>query len=484
MSRGLGDVYKRQTQTYDVCRFDFEPAGALEFVNEYSGQAAAPAAILISQNSGKHVPGENLTPWRCSMKQLKHSEFTAFIGIDWADTKHDICIQPAGSTDREFGRIAHQPEQIEQWAHDVYHRFGGPIAVMLELSKGPIVSALQKHDFFVLFPVNPTTLAKYREAFKPSRAKDDPTDAELAIDLVLRHRDRFKPLQPQSIQMRTLAHLVEKRRRLVDDRRRFANRLISALKAYYPQAVEWFSHKETFVFCAFITRWPTLQQVKRARRITLERFFREHHVRRPHLTEARIQAIRTATVLTDDPAVIQPCTLEVLALARQLETTLELIRQFDQAIDQLVPKLPDYALFASLPGAGPVLTPRLLTAFGEDRDRFHSAAEVQQYCGIAPVTERSGKKSWVHWRWHCSTFVRQTFVEWAAKTVHRSFWAGAYYRQQRSKGAAHQMAVRALAFKWVRILYRCWKSRTPYNETLYLQALQRRGSSLVPEQIT
>jgi transposase len=129
------------------------------------------------------------------MNTFSSFEFTAFIGIDWADTKHDICIQPAGSEEREFDRIAHQPQHIEQWAHEVHQRFGGPIAVMLELSKGPIVSALQKYDFFVLFPINPSMLAKYREAFKPSRAKDDPTDAELAVDLVLRHRDRFKPLR-------------------------------------------------------------------------------------------------------------------------------------------------------------------------------------------------------------------------------------------------------------------------------------------------
>ena len=418
------------------------------------------------------------------MNTFSSFEFIAFIGIDWADTKHDICIQPAGTEEREFDRIAHQPQHIEQWAHEVHERFGGPIAVILELSKGPIVSALQKHDFFVLFPVNPLMLAKYRQAFKPSRAKDDPTDAELAVDLVLRHPDRFKPLRPQSIEMRTLVHLVEKRRRLVEDRKRFSNRLISTLKAYYPQAVEWFSHKETFVFSAFITRWPTLKQVKRARRSTLERFFREHRVRRPNLIEARIQAIQAATALTDDPGVINPCTLEALALAEQLRTTLVLIRQFDEAIAQLVPTLPDYSLFASLPGAGLVFTPRLLAAFGEDRDRFNNAAEVQQYCGVAPVTERSGKKSWVHWRWQCSTFVRQTFVEWAAKTIYSSFWAGAYYQQQRQRGASHQMAVRALAFKWIRILYRCWQARTPYNETTYLQALQRRGSNLVPQQIT
>jgi hypothetical protein len=284
--------------------------------------------------------------------------------------------------------------------------------------------------------------------------------------------------------MRTLVHLVEKRRRLVEDRLRFSNRLISALKAYYPQAVQWFSHKDTFVFCAFVRRWPTLKQAKRARRSALERFFREHHVRRPKIVEARIQGIKTASALTDDPAVVEPYTLEALALAEQLKTTLELIKRFDDAIAELTPTLPDYDIFASLPAAGPVFTPRLLTAFGEDRDRFQSATEVQQYTGIAPVTERSGQKSWVHWRWQCPTFVRQTFVEWAAKTIYHSFWAGLYYHQQRNKGATHQMAVRSLAFKWIRILYRCWKSRTPYNETVYLQALQRRGSNLVAQQTT
>ena len=416
------------------------------------------------------------------MKTLASFEFTAYIGIDWSDTKHDICIQPASIDEREFDRTAHQPETIQQWACAIHQRFGGPIAVMLELSKGPLVSALQGFDFFILFPVNPSMLAKYREAFKPSRAKDDPTDAELAVDLVLRHPEHFKPLQPQSNEMRSLVHLVEKRRRLVEDRRRFSNRLISALKAYFPQVIEWFSHTDTFVFCAFITRWPTLKHVKRARRSTLERFFREHNVRRPLIVKARIEAIKTATPLTNDPAVIEPYSLEALALAEQLRTALEVIKRFDESIAALAPLLPDHELFSSLPGAGPVFTSRLVAAFGEDRERFQSAAEVQRYSGIAPVTERSGNTSWVHWRWACPNFIRQTFVEWAEKTVHRSFWAGVYYRQQRSKGASHQTAVRALAFKWIRILYRCWQSRSPYNESLYLKALQRRGSSLVPHE--
>ena len=413
------------------------------------------------------------------MNTFASFEFTATIGIDWSDTKHDICIQPAGSEEREFDRIAHRPQDIEQWAYSMYQRFGGRIAVALELTKGPIVSALQKYDFFVLFPVNPSMLAKYREAFKPSGAKDDPSDAEFAVDLLLRHRERFKPLQPQSIEMRTLEHLVEKRRRLVEDRRRFSNRLISALKAYYPQAVEWFSHRDTFLFCAFITRWPTLKQVKRARRSTLERFFREHNARRPLVIEARIQGIKAATPLTEDSGVVKPYSLEAIALSEQLRTVFELVKRFDEAIAELVPLLPDYDVFSSFPGAGPVFTPRLVAAFGEDRARFQTADEVQRYSGVAPVTVRSGNSSWVHWRWACSNFVRQSFVEWAEKTVSRSFWAGAYYRQQRDKGADHHVAVRALAFKWIRILFRCWQSRTPYNETFYLQALQRRGSPLL-----
>jgi hypothetical protein len=104
---------------------------------------------------------------------------------------------------------------------------------------------------------------------------------------------------------------------------------------------------------------------------------------------------------------------------------------------------------------------------------------LQKYAGIAPVTERSGKQCWVHWRLQCPKFLRQTFVEWAAQTINRSFWAGAYYRQQRAKGSSHHIAVRALAFKWIRILYRCWQARTPYNETAYLNVLRKRGSPLL-----
>jgi len=414
------------------------------------------------------------------MKSLTGCEFAAFIGIDWADAKHDICLQVANTEKREFAVLPHRPDAIDQWACSLRQRFQSrPVAVCLELAKGPLIYALQKHEFLVLFPVNPATLAKYRGAFTPSHAKDDPTDAEYQLELLVLHRDKLKALNPQSAPMRTLESLVEQRRRLVDDSKRITNRLTSALKQYYPQAVEWFEAKDTVLFCDFLSRWPTLKQVKHARRATLQAFFREHNARSAKLVEERLTAIKSATSLTEDIAVITPHRLLVQALVDQLRVTLQAIERFDAEISAISRTLPDYPLFRNLPGAGAALAPRLLTAFGEQRERYDSAVEIQQYTGIAPVTERSGKQHSIHWRLQCPTFLRQTFVEWAAETIPRSFWAGAYYRQQRAKGCSHPAAVRALAFKWIRILYRCWKTRTPYDESQYLNALKRRGSPLL-----
>lgn len=207
-------------------------------------------------------------------------------------------------------------------------------------------------------------------------------------------------------------------------------------------------------------------------------------MRFPKVLDARLKAIKSATPLTLDEAVIRPYRLQALVLIDQLRITLQAIRRFDDEIAQLAPKHPDYDLFSALPGAGPSLAPRLLVAFGEQRERFTSAAELQKYAGIAPVTERSGNKCWVHWRWQCPTFLRQTFVEWAAQTINKSFWAGAYYRQQRQKGCTHQAALRSLAFKWIRILHRCWQTRTPYDESKYLNALKNRGSPLLDQLAT
>jgi transposase len=414
------------------------------------------------------------------MTRLPIGEFAAFVGIDWADAKHNVCLQAAGSQKREFSVLEHQPDTIDEWVSTLRTRFKEqPIAICLELNKGPIVSALRKYDCLVLFPVNPLTLARYREAFTPSHAKDDPSDAELQLELLLTHRDKLNPLTPQSPDMRALEQLVQHRRRLVGDKVRFTNRLTSALKNYFPHVLQWFHDKDTVIFCDFLAQWPTLKAVQLARRATLERFFHDHHVRYADIIDQRICAIKSATPLTTDEGIIAPHALLVQALVTQLRVTLHAIETFDHAIAQRAQSHPDFPFFDALPGAGAVLAPRLLVAFGEQRDRYASAEELQKYAGIAPVTERSGNKTWVHWRLQCPKFLRQTFVEWAAESTRHSFWARAYYQQQRDKGASHQAAVRALAFKWIRILFRCWQNRTRYEEAVYLNALKHRGAPLL-----
>jgi transposase len=279
--------------------------------------------------------------------------------------------------------------------------------------------------------------------------------------------------------MRALAQLVEHRRRLVGDKVRCTNRLTSVLKNYFPHVLQWFQEKDTGIFCDFLSRWPTLKAAQLARRTTREHFFREHHVRSADVIKTRIEAIQSAVALTTDTGVITPNALWVQALVAQLRVTLQAITDFDNAIADHAQGHPDFPLFDALPGAGAVFAPRLLVAFGEQRERYASAEELQKYAGIAPVTARSGKKSWVHWRLQCPKFLRQTLVEWAAASSRHSCWAQAYYQQQRDKGKAHQAAVRALAFKWLRILYRCWQERTPYDESIYLQALKRRNAPLL-----
>lgn len=148
-------------------------------------------------------------------------------------------------------------------------------------------------------------------------------------------------------------------------------------------------------------------------------------------TEQRVASIASAIPLTTDKIVIEVNALMATALASQIKLAGDLIRTYDERIEALFDTLPDAELFKSLPGMGPCMGPRMLAALGDNSDRFNSAQEIQNYAGIAPVTERSGQKSWVHWHWQCAKFVRQTFVEWTAKTVNSSYRARLYYQAAR-----------------------------------------------------
>lgn len=405
----------------------------------------------------------------------------ARIGLDWADAHHDVSLQEVGSRTVERRRIAHTPEALRDWIAELRQRFGGrPVGICLEQSRGPLIHALLEYDFVVLFPVNPLALKRFRQTFATSGAKDDPTDADLLLELLAKHRDRLRTWTPDDPKTRALGRLVEGRRKAVDMRTRLTQQLTAELKGYFPQALDWTGQGLiSQLACDFLLHWPTLGAIQRARPETIRTFYYGHHCRRGDLIEKRLEAIHAATPLTTDPAIVDTSVLTVQMLAGQIRHLGPSIARYEQEIERLLDSHADAKLFDSLPGAGAALVPRLLVAFGTNRERFHTAAEVQEYSGIAPVTERSGTKTWVHWRWSAPTFLRQSFHEFAGLSIQQSRWARAYYELQRERGKDHHASVRALAFKWIRILHRCWRDHTPYDEGRYIQALRRRGSPLV-----
>ena len=414
-------------------------------------------------------------------EQAEQIEFAAFVGLDWADQEHAVCLQESDSAKVETSVLKQTAQSLGEWANQLRARFGGrKVAVCLEQSKGALIYALMSYDFLVLYPVNPQTLAKYRKAFRTSGAKDDPDDASLLRELVKLHRDRLRALVPDDVQTRMLQMLVEGRRRIVGERTRLTNRLTSLLKAYYPQALEWAGELKSLRACDFLKKWPTLEDVKRAKASELKKFYRQHGSRNEEVIEERIKQIRASDPLTRDQAVIRSSAMVVAAIVSQLPCVIGAVDEFDQEIARVFEQHPDHEVFNSFPGAGSTLAPRLLAAMGSDRTRYESAEEVQQFSGIAPVTQRSGKSKCVHRRFACPKFVRQTFHEFAKHSIVWSKWAHAYYDQQRLRGKHHHAAIRALAYKWIRIIFRCWMDRTIYNEQAYVEALRRRGSTLIP----
>lgn len=407
-------------------------------------------------------------------------QLAALVGIDWSDTKHDICLVDTQTGTQELSVIKHTPESLDEWARSLRTRFGGAkVAVCLEQSRGPLIYALLKYDFLILYPINPKTLARFREAFTPSRAKDDPRDAEYLVELLIHHRERLKAWRPDDERTRTLQLLVEHRRRLVSDQTRTSNRLTALLKGYFPQVLAWFPDIRTELVCEFLLRWPSLAALRGVRRRTLEKFFRAHNSHRQATLDARLDSIKEAVPLTTDAAVINSSVMMVKALASQMQTTLAAVKEFDQQIERLCEAHEDFDLFTSLPGAGRIYASRLLAAMGSNRERWASADELLRFSGVAPVVERSGKSSWTRWRYFCPKFVRQSFVEYAGESIRHSEWAKAFYASQKAKGKSHQAAVRALAYKWIRIIWKCWQTREKYDEARYVECLRKKGSALV-----
>jgi len=407
--------------------------------------------------------------------EVESIDYAAWIGLDWGSQKHAICVKPADSETVEHYTLEQKPEALHGWFMNIIARFGGrKVAIAIEQTRGAVIHFLLCLECVHIFTIHPKSLKNYRDAIHPSGAKDDPTDAELLLQFLTLHQHRFKPWIPDKPEVRLLVRLVEVRRKMVGKRVRLTNELTQTLKEYFPAALDCAGDLDKVMACDFLAKWPTLGKLQETQPETIRNFYKEHGSRRRNVIEDRLKQIRSAVPLTTDAPVIEPSVFLVQSIAPQLRSVIDAIARFDRRINEVFEKHPDAQIFSSFPGAGAALAPRLLAAMGSDRSRFSSSVEVAEYSGIAPVTERSGKSKWVHRRFACAHFVKQSFHEFAAHSILFCDWARCYYDQKKRDGKKHHAAVRALAYRWIRIIYRCWKNRISYDEDKYLKSLRQR----------
>jgi len=406
--------------------------------------------------------------------------FGAFISIDWADQKHTICLRSAGSTTVQKREVAQTAEGLSDWCNGLLAQYPGQkLAMIIEGNRSGLIYHLLGYSAFVIYPINPKAAAKYREAIYPNGSKSDPIDAELLLDFLLHHRECLRPLVPDTIQTRILGHLCEDRRRLVDSRTEILNRLIARLKLAFPQVLAVFDVLAQPMVADFLKKWPALEKLQKAKPDHVRRFFYAHNSRSEELILARLAIIAQAKPLTHDEAVLTTATMMIQELAVLLQGLHKSIARYDQRLEELTQAHDMAPIFASLPGAGKVLVPRLISALGTQSQRWPKAYDLLCFSGVAPIEVASGRQYSVHWRWNCPSFLRQTFIEFAYCSINLCAWAKAYYDGQKSKGKKHHQAIRALAFKWIRIIWKCWKDKVPYDDSLYLQSLETKNSPLL-----
>lgn len=399
-----------------------------------------------------------------------------FGGLDWATEAQVVVIvdrQGRVAADLRFEDTAAGWEEFRARARQFPH-----LALTIETSRGPVVERLLEAGMAV-YPVSPVAAAQFRKRKAPSGVKDDRLDAwSLAEALRTDGQDwrRLKPEDPQTQELRLLCRdeiaLIEKRTALV-------NELRAALREYYPAALEAFDEWTMPAAWAFVERFPTPQTLQQKGKRQWEKFLHTHRLGRPEKYQERLEIFARATEFCGTPAVTSAKSRLATVLARQLRVLEEQIQEYRAQIERLFAMHADSDIFSSLPGAGKKLAPRLLAEFGADRERFQTPDELRCHAGAAPVTIQSGRHRRVRLRRACNKILRATVHLWADLSRKTCTWAEAYYDKKREQGQSHACALRCLAQRWLKILWKMWQTRTPYNEALHTRNQVRHGSWVV-----
>jgi transposase len=404
-----------------------------------------------------------------------------FAGIDWADRQHEVVVLNEQGHQVGALRVAHTAAGLEQLTTFLYGfasieserpecaervEVPGQMACVVETNHGLLIAALLEAGLAV-YPVNPMTVGRLRP---PSGVKTDALDALLLARKGRSDWPDLRMLQPDGPLVQELKTLTRDLESLLREQTRLVNQVTACLKAYYPAALTCFDGLTRQVSLAFLQAFPTPEQAQHAGVERLTELLAAVHYPHARQKAEQLAQLFQAPRLHAPDAVARAKARLLQALVAQLQVVTEHVAAFDRAIRQLFAQHADAALFASLPGAGKRLAPRLLAEWGDDRTRYASAASLQALAGTAPVVYQSGAFRGVRRRVACVNALRQALYHFARESVLCEDWASAYYKRKRQQGKTHAMALRALANQWVRIIYAVWVTRAPYDAATFAAA--------------
>lgn len=387
---------------------------------------------------------------------------TFFAGLDWASRTHAVCVIDSQGSVCERLDVAHDAAGLAQLQRRLRHWQCPPIAI--ERPSGLIVDTLVEAGFTVV-PIHPNAVKATRPRYRSHGAKSDTSDAYLLADLLRTDGHRFKPLAPQSDEIRALRALVRGRDDLVATRVQLANQLRSLLESFWPGAAAVFAEVNSPIALAFIERYPTPESASRLGPKRMAAFCAQHAYSGRRSPQELLERLHQSP-----SAVCAELEMEAKGeLARSFACTLarlvEQIRLLSSRIEHHVASLEDGRILMSFPRAGRICAAQILAELGSVRERFDSDERLAAEAGVAPLTYESGKSKAVAFRWACNHRLRAALTCLADNSRHASAWAAHVYAKARARGCDHPHAVRILARAWLRVLWRAWIDRKPYDPT-------------------
>lgn len=392
-----------------------------------------------------------------------------FCGIDWSEEHHDVCLVDEAGGVLWRRRIGHDPGGVEQLRAAVERHEPDPsqVAVGIEISYGLLIGALVGAGY-VVYPINPKAAERFRDRRKVSGGKDDRLDAEVLAHAVRTDRAALRALLPDSELAVEIGALARDQLALVRERTRLRNQLRSALLEYFPAALQAFD-LDARSSLAFLERYPTPEAAARLSAAALERFLKAQGANRNagDKAAAAVTALR-APALRARPEIARVKARFVHVLCAQLRALAPAIDAYERDLERLLKTHPEGEILLSFPGLGPVLASRVLRGTGDNPERFRTAAGLCAYAGTAPIIHQSGKRrAQVQARVACPKPFRDAVQQWADRSRRWSPWADEFHRRHLARGHTHNESVRALANRWLELLFDLRRKGIRYDEAVH-----------------